>query len=115
MEAIECHEHSLVFLLLHGTEDLPGLLNTQNLKVLGQTEAIDAHESIISFTYEGKSSEEIVAYFNKNGIRLHNRISNAYSKHILDAFGIKECVRLSLCHYNSDEEVTRFLTLLKEL
>lgn len=115
MEAIECHEHALVSLLLQGSDDLPGLLSTQNLTVLGQTERLDNHESIISFTYEGKSSEEIVAYFNKNGIRLHNRISNAYSKHILDAFEIDECVRLSLCHYNSAEEVTRFLTLLKEM
>lgn len=114
MKAIENHERALLSLLLNGKDDVPGMLSMPAVRIAGQTDGVENRVSILSFTLENKNSGEIVEHFNQKGIRLHNRIPDAYSKHVLDAMGITECVRLSLCHYNNEEEVLRFLTLLKE-
>ena len=54
-------------------------------------------------------SFQAVELYNRAGIRVHNRTRDAYSKHTLDALGINEGVRLSACHYNTPEEMDRFL------
>ena len=67
------------------------------------------------FNVEGVTSAEVVSALGERGIRVHNRISDAYSRHTLSAMGIEECVRVSLCHYNSLEEVNTFLKLLERV
>jgi len=55
-----------------------------------------------------------VRKFAARGIRVHARISDAYSGRILAALGIEDCLRVSLCHYNSPAEVKSFLAVLAE-
>jgi selenocysteine lyase/cysteine desulfurase len=64
---------------------------------------------------EGKASGQIVKALAERGIRVTSRISDYYSRHTLMALGIEECVRVSLAHYNTPEEVDIFLKAMGEL
>lgn len=49
------------------------------------------------------------------GIRTHARVRDHYSAGILEPLGVVDCVRASVCHYNSLEEVERFLAAVNDL
>ena len=47
------------------------------------------------------------------GIRVHIRNDDHYCGNILHPLGLASCVRVSVCHYNSLDEVCRFLTAME--
>jgi len=109
MEAIEQHEAAMLQALLHGTQRARGLLDMKHVTVLGDKEDAKTQEAIVACTVAGKDTTALVEYFQKTGIRLPNRVSDAYSKHTLSALGIEACLRVSLCHYNTLDEGEAFL------
>ncbi|MDP6416409.1 MAG: aminotransferase class V-fold PLP-dependent enzyme, partial [Gammaproteobacteria bacterium] len=115
MHAIEQYEESMLNGLLHGTSEAEGMLSLEGVTLYGQTQDLSTREAIVAFNVKGHNTAEVVDLFGQQGIRLHNRISDAYSKHTLSAMGIEECIRVSLCHYNSLEEMNAFLKALKEI
>ncbi len=114
MLAIEGHEGGLLKALLHGTGRMKGMLQVEGVKVLGEKDNPADQEAIIAFTVAGADTKSVIDYFGSNGVRLHDRVNDAYSGHTLSAMGVEECTRISLCHYNTVEEVEEFLRLLAE-
>ena len=80
--------------------------------VYGEVEDLTVKDPVFLFQLTSRTSEEVVAALDSYGIRVHNRTSDAYSKHTLKALGIKEAVRVSAAHYNSLAEVDMFLKAL---
>lgn len=115
MRAIELHERALTHLLLHGNGEAPGLLSLGHVAVHGEVEDLSIKEPCLGFSVIDMTSGEVVGRLAQDGIRVHNRVSDAYSRHTLEALGIEECVRVSLCHYNTPEEVDAFLTAVAGL
>ena len=56
----------------------------------------------------------MVAALREQGIRVHTRKDDHYSGNILKPLGLPSCVRVSLCHYNTLEEVAQFLAAMAE-
>ncbi len=115
MGVIERLEERLMQVFLRGDGRTPGLLDLPGVTVYGQTARLSEREAIFAFTVAGRPTAEVVDYFLRNGVNLHNRVSDAYSGHTLAALGIPECVRVSACHYNTPQEALRFLRLLADL
>ena len=46
------------------------------------------------------------------GIRTHLRKADHYSGNVLTPLGQADCIRVSLCHYNSMDEVRAFLAAM---
>ena len=109
MGAIQLHERALTFRVLKGTKEIAGLLDMGHVKVYGEVDDLAVREPCVIFSVEGAASVEVVSYLREKNIRVHERISDAYSKHTLQALGVEECVRVSMCHYNSAAEVDSFL------
>lgn len=112
--AMERHEAALIDLLINGDDKTPGLKSFDDVKVIGP-QTLEGREGIVSFNLDGMSSPDLVQEFAKRGIRVHARISDGYSGHILGALGLEDCLRVSMCHYNSPDEVRQFLGALKEI
>ena len=74
----------------------------------------DSREGLVSFSLPDIPSEAIVKGLNEKGIRTHIRKSDHYSGNILEPLGLKNCVRVSMCHYNTEEEVKLFADTLVE-
>ena len=107
-QAISEHEHDLVELMINGNIDQQGLRNLPGIFIVGGADN-PAREGLVSFIVEGIPCTELVAELNARGIRLHTRQADYYSRNVLDPLGQPTCVRASLCHYNTAEEVLRFL------
>jgi cysteine desulfurase/selenocysteine lyase len=112
--AMERHEAALIGLLLNGDDRTEGLSVFNDVKVIGPM-SLEGREGIVSFNLEGTESPDLVQEFAKRGIRVHARISDGYSGHILGALGVEDCLRVSMCHYNSPGEVRQFLDALREI
>ena len=52
---------------------------------------------------------------NEQGIRTHTRKADHYSANVLEPLGLSDCIRISLCHYNTEAEVAALLAVVREL
>lgn len=115
MQAIESHEAALSRRLLEGDKRHPGLLEHAGVRLHGRRHPSCGREAVFAFSVPGRATGALVRAFGRRGIVLHDRVSDAYSKHTLDALGVPEVVRVSLAHYNTPEEVSIFLGALAEI
>ena len=113
-KAIHAHEKSLTDAMIHGTGNLPGLVELDKVKIIGGVDN-PAREGLVSLVVDGMSSADVVKQLNEQGIRTHLRKADHYSGNILDPLGLDGCVRVSMCHYNSEHEVAQFLAAMKAI
>ena len=112
--AIHKQEHALTEAMLHGIGNLVGLATMSGVHILGGANN-PAREGLVSFWVDGRESTNVVKHLNEHRIRTHVRKADHYSGAILTPLGLESCVRVSLCHYNTLDEVTRFLIAMSEL
>ncbi|MEM6304456.1 MAG: aminotransferase class V-fold PLP-dependent enzyme [Pseudomonadota bacterium] len=110
--AIHDYEQALCQAMLHGMGNLPGLADLPGVTILGGADN-PAREGLVSFALEGMAAVDIVTALNAQGIRTHTRKADHYSGNILEPLGMEAAVRVSLCHYNSMNEVRALLTAMK--
>jgi len=112
--AIHAHEAALTQAMLHGIDNLKGLAELDGIHVIG---GIDnpAREGLVCFWADALPAADIVEKLNAEGIRTHTRKADHYSGNILTPLGQDAAVRVSLCHYNSPEEVARFLSVMADI
>jgi selenocysteine lyase/cysteine desulfurase len=109
--AIHDHEQSLIRAMMHGTGNLPGLAEMDGVMVIGGADNT-GREGVVSLTLEGVDSGDLVAHLGKHGIRTHIRNDDHYCGNILKPLGLKSCVRVSISHYNTEQEVAQFLSAM---
>lgn len=112
--AIHAHEQALTRAMLHGTGNLPGLAELPGVTILGGADN-PAREGLVCFALDHVPAAEIVARLNAKGIRTHIRKADHYSGNILTPLALPAAVRVSLCHYNSLDEVSALLATMKEI
>jgi selenocysteine lyase/cysteine desulfurase len=112
--AIHAHEKDLTDAMLTGTGNLKGLTEMPGVGILGGT-GNPLREGLVSITLEGMTAEALVTALRERGIRVHARKADHYSGNILKPLGLEDCVRVSLCHYNSEQEVAQFLAAMQEI
>ena len=113
-EAIHAHEQTLTQALLFGTDNLKGASELNGVEIIG---GIDnpRREGLVSLRIKGRPSAEVVTLLNDMGIRTHTRKADHYSGNILDPLGWEDCIRISMCHYNSIAEIRRLLSALADI
>ncbi len=112
--AISEQEHDLVDLMINGNEAQRGLRDMPEVFLIGGHDN-PAREGMVSIIVEGKPCAEVVADLNAKGIRTHVRKADYFSSNILEPLGRPTCIRVSMCHYNTDHEVLTFLRELESI
>jgi cysteine desulfurase family protein (TIGR01976 family) len=96
------------------TERLLGYLRSRkDVKLIGSPAADEARVGTISFVHERIPSPEIAAAVNREGIGI--RYGHMYAIRLCEGLGIDPAtgvVRVSLLHYNTEEEIERLLRVL---
>ena len=110
-EAIHAHEAHLMESMLHGTGNLPGLAEMEGITLIGGA-GTEGREGVVSLTLESMAAGDLVSFLREEGIRVHIRKNDHYCGNILGPLGLDDCVRVSICHYNSVAEVARFLAAM---
>lgn len=112
--AIHKHEKDLTEAMLHGVGNQAGLAALPGVTVIGGVD--NPHrEGLVSFALEGRPAEELVAELNARGVRTHTRKADHYSGNVLIPLELDSCVRVSMCHYNTEAEVAVFLSAMREI
>jgi cysteine desulfurase/selenocysteine lyase len=113
-KVIHQQEKDLTDAMLNGTSCQDGLASMSEVSVIGGIENA-AREGLVALTVENKTAVELVGSFREKGIRVHARKNDHYSGNILEPLGLDDCVRVSLCHYNSEKEVVQFLAAMQSI
>lgn len=113
-EAIHTQEKRLTDAMLHGTGNLKGLAELAGITIIGGVEN-PRREGLVSFTFDKLDAPDVVTKLRERGIRTHTRKADHYSGNILDPLGLSGAVRVSMCHYNSEAEVAKFLQAMREI
>ena len=109
--AISAQEKLLTDALLYGSGNLPGLAGIPGIGIVGGADN-PRREGLVSFWVEGRDAADIVLALGRLGIRVHTRKDDHYSGNILAPMGLRSCIRVSVCHYNTRAEVARCLDAL---
>lgn len=113
-EVIHAQEAKLTQALLHGTGNLKGLAEFEGVTILGGVDN-PLREGLVSFALDGIPAPDVVSALRERGVRVHTRKADHYSGNILEPLGMEHCVRVSMCHYNTEAEVARFLQGMAEI
>jgi len=97
-----------------------GLKEIKGLKVYGITEEerFNWRCPTFSFTFEGYTSDDICRKMNEAGIFVWNGLEGFGALELvkyLDLMKIGGLLRVSIEHYNTEEEIDRFLEVLRAL
>ena len=116
LDAATAHEVSLIDLLINGKDDLPGLAAYNSVTLIGDKTMQD-REGAVCFAVNDRKSTEIVDAFAQHDIRIHHRGSDdaSSSRFVLDSVQLDDCVRVSMCHFNTHEEIEAVLKALPEI
>ncbi len=112
--AIHAYETHLTNAMINGTGNLPGLRDMEHIRIIAG-EDNPAREGLVSIVVDGKASPDVVEALNQQGIRTHTRKADHYSGNVLTPLGLEDCIRVSLCHYNTEGEVAKLLGALQDL
>ena len=112
--AIHDYEFHLTNALIKGVGNLPGLADMPHVTILAGADN-PSREGLVSIVVDGMASADVVEQLNQKGIRTHVRKDDHYSGNVLIPLGLSDCVRISLCHYNTEQEVSKLLSALREL
>jgi cysteine desulfurase / selenocysteine lyase len=113
-KAIHQQEKDLTDAMLYGVGGQDGLAAMSEVSVIG---GIDnpMREGLVAITIEDMTAVDIVSELREMGIRTHARKNDHYSGNILNPLNLDDCVRVSMCHYNTEEEVTQFLSAVQTI
>lgn len=112
--AIHHHEKVLTDAMLFGTGNNRGLAEMGGVRIIGGIDN-DRREGLVALTVERKPSDEVVSALQDRGIRTHARKNDHFSRNILKPLGLRDCVRISTCHYNTVDEVVQFLDAMESI
>ena len=112
--AISTQEKLLTDSMLQGVDNLLGLADIPEVEIIGGID--NPHrEGLVAMNIKGLESGALVERLNDLGIRVHIRKDDYYSSNVLAPLGLPSCVRVSLCHYNSVDEVRDFLIAIRDI
>jgi cysteine desulfurase / selenocysteine lyase len=115
MTAIKAHTVGLLSLLLHGTGGAPGLRDMEHVTVYGIGPDLWRQSLLVGFNLAGIESEKGCAMYREAQLRLHAPGHDPFFAAMLEQLGISSFIRLSGSHYNTPEEIERFLRVTAAL
>ena len=113
-KAISEQEIHLIKTMIHGAEKQIGLIGMSDVYLIGGHHN-PTREGLVSIIVDGVACHELVSQLSDRGIRVHIRKNDYFSGNILTPLGRETCVRVSMCHYNTQAEVVYFLASLEEI
>ena len=113
-EAIVAHEKHLIEAMLRGCRSKKGLTEMPKVIIIAGADN-PRREGLVSLAVRGVPSAQVVRALSERGVRVHIRKNDYFSANILDPLHMTDCVRVSVCHYNSEAEVARFLGAMEEI
>lgn len=116
MNRIHLQERALLYRMLEGTDEIPGLRHIPGVTVYVDTEDITERDLIAAVGIDGVDMTECVAEYQRRGVTVYERVNTSiYSKRIVEALGIKGAIRVSPMHCHGTDDIDKFLKITAEM
>lgn len=116
MRRIHLHERALLYRLLEGGDEVPGLRHIPGVKVYVDTDDLTSRDLIVAVGIDGIDFTECVAEYQRRGVTVYERVNTSiYSKRILDALGLSGAIRVSPLHCHGTDDIDRFLRITADM
>lgn len=116
MKKISLHERALLYHLLEGTENMPGLRHINHVHVLMDGVDLTKRDLIIGIGFDNIDYAAAVREYEKRNIIVYERIvSSLYSKRMLESFNLEGAIRVSPLHCNDLTDIEQFLKVTTEI
>ena len=113
-KSIGQQEAGLVDVMINGADGQKGLRDMPEVTVIGGHDN-GQREGLVSLYVDAIPCTDIVSQLNAQGVRTHVRKNDHFSGNILEPLNRPDCVRVSMCHYNTRSEVLQFLRILESI
>ncbi len=116
MKRIHLQERALLYRLLEGTPEIPGLRHIKGVTVYTDSLDLSRRDLIAAIGIDGYTSTECSKEFEKRGVIVCDRsIDSMYSSRIVKALDIPGCVRVSPLHCHTAEDIDTFLKITADI
>lgn len=116
MEHIHLQERALLWRMLEGSKEVPGLRHIPGVQIYVDTDDLSCRDLIVAMSIDGIGMTECVAEYQKRGVTVFERVNTSvYSKRIVEAIGIEGAIRVSPLHCHTVEDIDRYLEITAEL
>ncbi len=116
MHRIHLQERALLYRMLEGTDEVPGLRHIPGVHVYVDTEDITGRDLIAAIGIDGIGFTECVAEYQRRGVTVYERINTSiYSKRIVEALGLEGAIRVSPLHCHGREDIDKFLHITRAI
>lgn len=116
MRRIHLQERALLYHMLEGTEEIPGLRHIQGVHIYTDTQDLTCRDLIAAIGIDNIDYTQCVAEYQKRGITVYERINTSiYSKRIVEALGLTGAIRVSPLHCHGTKDIDKFLKITGEI
>ena len=116
MERIHLQERALLYRMLEGTDEMPGLRHIPGVHVYADGLELIHRDLIAAIGIQGMEVSDAVKEYEKRGVVVCDRSNRSmYAKRIVEALGLTGAIRVSPLHCHAVEDIDRFLMVTREL
>ena len=116
MTRIELHERALLNRILHGSEEVPGVLDIPGVRCPVEMDDLTKRDLIVPLIFDNMTCVEAARAYDEAGVVVHERVDTSlYSSRQVHSIGVDGIVRISPLHCHTFEEIDKFLKITAEL
>ena len=116
MRRIHLQERALLYHMLEGTDEIPGLRHIEGVHIYTDTQDLTCRDLIAAIGIDNIDYTQCVAEYQKRGVTVYERINTSiYSKRIVEALGLTGAIRVSPLHCHGTEDIDKFLKITGEI
>lgn len=112
MTAIHLQERALLWRMMEGTAEVPGLRHIPGVQVFLDHPSVENRDLISAIGVKGMDFTALREEYYRRGVTVFERVNTSlYSKRIVESLGLTGAIRVSPLHCHTAEEIDRFLKI----
>lgn len=116
MNRIMLHERALLYRLLHGSDEVKGLLDMEGVDVAVEMPDLTQRDLIVPIVFDKLTCEQASRAYEKAGVVVHERTdASLYSARQVNSINQHGIVRISPLHCHTYEDIDEFLKITAEI
>mgnify|MGYP000876090033 CR=1 FL=1 len=116
MNRIMLHERALLYRLLHGSDEVKGLLDLEGVNVAVEMPDLTQRDLIVPIVFDKLTCEQASRAYERAGVVVHERTdASLYSARQVNSINQHGIVRISPLHCHTYEDIDEFLKITAEI
>ncbi|MCI8505596.1 MAG: aminotransferase class V-fold PLP-dependent enzyme [Lachnospiraceae bacterium] len=116
MERITLHERALLDRILHGSKEVPGVLDIPGVRCAVEMDNLAERDLIVPLIFDNKTCVEASRAYEAKGVVVHERTDDSlYSARQVNSIGVHGIVRVSPLHCHTFDDIDKFLKITAEI